>query len=120
MPNADTLLLELVTILPIDPAQGASPDELSAALSSVDTAAFLVRWGWKAREVLDASNNPEKHLVNLRMAVGLAAEASSYRAVAKEIGLSARGLQMFVDGASIPRSRTLSKVRAWFRDRGRP
>ena len=54
----------------------------------------------------------------LRQAVAAAAEATSYRTLARELGLSPRTLQLFVDGESVPRARTLARVRAWYVRRG--
>ena len=50
----------------------------------------------------------------LRGALRHAAEESSYRNVAREVGLSARAVQLFVEGDSSPRARTLSRVRNWY------
>lgn len=50
----------------------------------------------------------------LRGALRHAAEESSYRHVAREVGLSARAVQLFVEGDSSPRARTLSRVRSWY------
>lgn len=50
----------------------------------------------------------------LRAAVRRAAEASSYRRVAREAGLSPRALQMFVDAESLPRAKTLHRIRDWY------
>lgn len=54
----------------------------------------------------------------LRQAVAAAAEASSYRTVARELGLSPRTLRLFVEGGSVPRARTMARVRAWYVRRG--
>jgi ADP-ribose pyrophosphatase YjhB (NUDIX family) len=50
----------------------------------------------------------------LRGALRHAAEETSYRHVAREVGLSARAVQLFVEGDSSPRARTLSRVRNWY------
>jgi len=50
----------------------------------------------------------------LRGALRHAAEETSYRNVAREVGLSARAVQLFVEGDSSPRARTLSRVRNWY------
>ncbi len=50
----------------------------------------------------------------LRGALRHAAEETSYRHVAREVGLSARAVLLFVEGDSSPRARTLSRVRNWY------
>lgn len=52
-------------------------------------------------------------LDQLRGAVCRAAERTSYRLVAGEIGLSPRAAQQFAEGKTRPRSRTVELVRAW-------
>jgi hypothetical protein len=50
----------------------------------------------------------------LRAALHGAAERSSYRSVAREVGLSARALHMFVTRESLPRARTVHRLRQWY------
>jgi hypothetical protein len=49
----------------------------------------------------------------LRTAVRQAAAASSLRAVAEDVGLTHRGLSLFLDG-STPRESTLRKLQTWY------
>lgn len=56
---------------------------------------------------------PRLSLNQLRAAVARAAEVTSYRKVAKAVGLSARAVQLFAEGANVPRARTVERVRAW-------
>ena len=51
----------------------------------------------------------------LRDAAQARAEASSNRAVAREIGIALRGFQLFLEG-SRPQQKTLDKLLAWYRD----
>jgi hypothetical protein len=58
---------------------------------------------------------PSVHV--LRESVRRAVAASSLRAVADQIGLSHRGVRLFVLG-SVPRKSTLRKLREWYVRRG--
>jgi hypothetical protein len=49
----------------------------------------------------------------LRREAGLAVDASSLRAVAGEMGMSAMGLRSFIQGGRTPQDRTLRKVTLW-------
>jgi hypothetical protein len=49
----------------------------------------------------------------LRDVVRRAVEASTLRRVAREIGVSAPGLALFIDGA-VPREQSLDRYRSWF------
>lgn len=49
----------------------------------------------------------------LRDVVRQTVQASTLRSVAREIGVSAPGLGLFIDGA-VPREKTLDKYRAWY------
>ena len=51
----------------------------------------------------------------LRDAAQARAEASSHRAVAREIGIALRGFQLFLEG-SRPQQKTVEKLLAWYRD----
>lgn len=51
----------------------------------------------------------------IREAAQARADASSRRAVAREIGLTPRGLDVFLAGAK-PHPRTLEKLLRWYRD----
>lgn len=51
----------------------------------------------------------------LREAAQTRAEASSHRAVAREIGIALRGFQLFLEG-SRPQQKTLDKLLVWYRD----
>lgn len=51
----------------------------------------------------------------IREAARARAEASSHRAVAREIGIAHRGFLLFLDG-SRPQAKTLPKLYAWYRD----
>jgi len=51
----------------------------------------------------------------LRDAAQARAEVLSHRAVAREIGIALRGLQLFLEG-SRPQQKTLDKLLAWYRD----
>lgn len=50
----------------------------------------------------------------IREAARARAEASSHRAVAREIGIAHRGFLLFLDG-SRPQQKTLEKLLAWYR-----
>jgi hypothetical protein len=49
----------------------------------------------------------------LREVVQQAVEATTLRRVAREVGVSAPGLALFLDGA-VPREESLDKYRAWY------
>jgi hypothetical protein len=52
-------------------------------------------------------------VVRLREAVQARVEATSRRATAREIGLTPRGLELFLAGAK-PQAKTLAKLLAWY------
>jgi hypothetical protein len=52
-------------------------------------------------------------LVRLREAVQARVEATSRRATAREIGLTPRGLELFLSGAK-PQAKTLAKLLSWY------
>lgn len=54
--------------------------------------------------------SPEVLRVSLRRAV----EASSLRTVAEQVGMTHRGLQLFISGETQPRVQTLQKLRVWY------
>lgn len=57
--------------------------------------------------------SPGVSVVRLRDAVQARVEATSRRATAREIGLTPRGLELFLGGAK-PQSKTLAKLLAWY------
>lgn len=57
--------------------------------------------------------SPGVSVVRLREAVQTRVEATSRRATAREIGLTPRGLELFLSGAK-PQSKTLTKLLAWY------
>ncbi len=57
--------------------------------------------------------SPGASVVRLRDAVHARVEATSRRATAREIGLTPRGLELFLSGAK-PQSKTLAKLLAWY------
>jgi hypothetical protein len=57
--------------------------------------------------------SPGASVVRLREAVQAQVEAASRRAIAREIGLTPRGLELFLAGAK-PQAKTLAKLLAWY------
>ncbi len=57
--------------------------------------------------------DPGISVPRLRDAVRLRVEATSRRATAREIGVTPRGLELFLSGAK-PHSKTLTKLLAWY------
>ena len=57
--------------------------------------------------------SPAVSVVRLREAVQAQVEATSRRATAREIGLTPRGLELFLSGAK-PQTKTLAKLLSWY------
>jgi hypothetical protein len=56
---------------------------------------------------------PGVSVARLRAAVQARVEATSRRATAREIGLTPRGLELFIAGAK-PQAKTVAKLLAWY------
>ena len=59
------------------------------------------------------AGNPITPVAVLRQRAAMRAEATSVSQVAREVGLTARGLQKFLDG-SVPYSATRQKLERWY------
>lgn len=57
--------------------------------------------------------SPGVSVVRLREAVQAQVEATSRRATAREIGLTPRGLELFLSGAK-PQTKTLARLLSWY------
>lgn len=57
--------------------------------------------------------SPGVSVARLRAAVQARVEATSRRATAREIGLTPRGLELFLSGAK-PQAKTVAKLLAWY------
>jgi len=86
------------------------------------TAAVLVEWYQAYGNVpLSRATEPPREPVlagigedALRAALRRAVDASSIRIVAEQVGLTPRGLQLYMDGEGRPRDLTLRKLREWY------
>ncbi len=68
--------------------------------------------GHKSPSEVTVSGAPSDDV--LRAALRRAIGASSLRAVAEQVGLTHRGLQLYVTGESRPREATARKLRDWY------